>query len=70
MDQAIIGYHQDEINDWVAELQCGHYQHIRHKPPWINREWVINEVGRNSKLGEYLFCKKCQEGVPKDNIIN
>jgi hypothetical protein len=66
MKQNIIGYHQDELDDWVAELQCGHYQHVRHNPPWTNREWVSSAEGRGNKLGEVLFCKKCIEGAPKD----
>lgn len=66
MKQAICHYHQDEFDDWVAELNCGHYQHVRHNPPWIERPWVISEAGRLSKIGEVLECKKCDEGVPKD----
>jgi hypothetical protein len=34
MKQKIVGFHQDEHADWVAELQCGHTQHVRHHPPW------------------------------------
>jgi hypothetical protein len=68
MNRAIIGYHQDELNDWVAELTCGHNQHVRHNPPWINRNWVITVEGRLSKLGETLICKKCIEGTAKDNL--
>ena len=37
MQQAIAGYHQDEHHDWVAELACGHYQHVRHQPPLAER---------------------------------
>ena len=66
MQQAIIGFHQDELNDWVAELICGHNQHTRHSPPWVNRPWVINEQGRNAMLGEILNCKKCDEGAERD----
>lgn len=66
MNQAIIGYHQDEFNDWVAELACEHYQHIRHNPPWTNRGWAMTKKGRDAKLGEQLFCKKCEESAPKD----
>jgi hypothetical protein len=25
MKQSIIGYHQDDENDWVAQLECGHH---------------------------------------------
>ena len=66
--QSIVAYHQDEENDWVAELVCGHYQHVRHNPPWINRSWVITEAGRTSKLGYQLKCKKCVVGAPKDKV--
>lgn len=67
MKQPIKGYHKDEHDDWVAELQCGHFQHVRHKPPFINRPWVETVEGRKSKLGEKLNCIKCDEGAPKDS---
>ena len=66
MQQKIIGYHQDEEQDWVARLACGHFQHVRHKPPFINRPWAISLVGRESMLGYELGCKKCDEGAVKD----
>ncbi|NQY87726.1 MAG: DUF3565 domain-containing protein [Colwellia sp.] len=66
MNQSITGYHKDEENDWVAELLCGHFQHVRHNPPFINRPWVVTEAGRNSMLGYELNCKKCDLGDPKD----
>lgn len=66
MQQPIVGYHRDEENDWVAELACGHNQHVRHNPPWINRPWVVTEAGRQAKLGMQLNCKKCDEGAPRD----
>lgn len=37
MQQAIIGFHLDEEDHWVADLVCGHAQHVRHNPPWQNR---------------------------------
>jgi len=66
MNQAITGYHKDDDNDWVAELICGHFQHVRHNPPFINRPWVITPEGRYSMLGHELTCKKCDTGDPKD----
>jgi len=66
MKQAITGYHKDEAHDWVAELYCGHFQHVRHNPPWMSRPWVITCDGRNSMLGQQLNCKKCDEGAPED----
>lgn len=64
MQQAIVGFHQDEENHWVAELACGHGQHVRHNPPWQNRPWVITEQGRKEKLGVMLECKKCDDENP------
>jgi len=59
MHQPIIGFHLDEQDDWVADLQCGHGQHVRHQPPMTNRPWVLKEEGRKQQLGETLNCKKC-----------
>lgn len=66
MKQPIVGYHRDDANDWVAELDCGHFQHVRHDPPWSNREWVTTKHGRESMLGFELGCKKCDHGEPVD----
>jgi hypothetical protein len=60
-ERRIIGFHQDELGDWVAEFDCGHGQHMRHNPPWTNRPWVLSEEGRASRLGTMLVCKRCQE---------
>lgn len=57
--QTIIGFHQDEHLDWVADLLCGHTQHVRHNPPWELRQWVVSDEGRRQHLGTTLFCKKC-----------
>ena len=61
MTRAIIGFHKDENDDWVADLECGHTQHVRHRPPWQNRPWVITEEGRAKFLGHPLNCKKCDD---------
>lgn len=66
MNSAITGFHQDEAGDWVAELACGHYQHVRHDPPWTSRPWVITPQGRESMIGHQLDCKKCTAGAPRD----
>jgi hypothetical protein len=57
----IIGFHKDEHGDWVADLECGHGQHVRHRPPWERRPWVTAEEGRKEHLGHKLDCKKCEE---------
>jgi len=66
MDQPIVGYHQDEERHWVAELACGHNQHVRHDPPWMNRPWVTTPEGRAAVLGRTLNCRKCDAGAPPD----
>ena len=66
MKQNIVGFHLDAEQDWVAELACGHNQHVRHRPPWILRPWVVTEEGRRSMLGTQLECKKCDVGAPLD----
>lgn len=60
MQRRIIGFHQDEAHDWVAELECGHTQHVRHDPPWQVRQWVITAAGRVSRLGTMLECRDCE----------
>jgi hypothetical protein len=57
----IAGFHQDENGDWVADLECGHGQHVRHNPPWLSRPWVTTPEGRTAHLGRELDCKKCGE---------
>ena len=37
MLRPIDGFHQDEEGHWVAELRCGHGQHVRHAPPFWQR---------------------------------
>lgn len=64
--QGMVAYHLDEENHWVAELACGHFQHVRHDPPIVTRPWVLTEAGRTSMLGYELNCKKCDAGAPKD----
>ncbi|MDQ3711008.1 MAG: DUF3565 domain-containing protein [Acidobacteriota bacterium] len=61
MKRKIVGFDKDNESDWRAELDCGHFQHVRHKPPLVSREWVSTELGRQEKLGAELNCKKCDE---------
>jgi hypothetical protein len=68
MKQPITGFHLDDENHWVAELACGHFQHVRHNPPWSSRPWVLTEESRAGMLGFCLNCKKCDAGAPPDEI--
>jgi hypothetical protein len=66
MNRRIIGFDQDDIGDWRAKLECGHYQHVRHQPPLRTREWVLTEAGRDSMIGAQLKCLKCDEKTERD----
>lgn len=66
MKRSIVGFHPDEEGHWVAQLACGHNQHVRHKPPWALRPWVLTPEGRAAVLGEMLNCVKCDAGAPAD----
>lgn len=66
--RAIVGYHPDpdDAQQWVAELECGHNQHVRHTPPMVERPWTTTAEGRASKVGRRLPCVKCVAGAPRD----
>ena len=57
----IVGFHTDDEGHWVAELACGHTQHVRHDPPWQTRPWVTTADGRARFIGAELACKRCEE---------
>ncbi|MCU7247736.1 DUF3565 domain-containing protein [Pseudomonas koreensis] len=64
----ITGFHQDEDGHWVAELSCGHTQHLRHLPPWQSRAWVLDPVQRIEKIGQPFDCGWCAQGSVSDNL--
>lgn len=57
----IVGFHTDEHAHWVADLECGHTQHVRHEPPLVTRTWVLTVEGRASFLGTTLHCTRCAQ---------
>ncbi len=59
MQRPITGYGIDDRGDWYAVLDCGHRQHVRHRPPFSNRPWAATRAGRESKLGALLECVRC-----------
>jgi hypothetical protein len=67
VDRAIIGFHRDEAGHWVADLECGHTRHVRHEPPWQNREWVLTSEGRERFLGARLRCVVCEQEQTGEN---
>lgn len=62
MKRRIIWFQKDEVGDWVAVMEiCGHTQHMRHNPPFVERPWVLTAEGREQFLGFELDCKECEE---------
>ena len=59
MKRMIASFHLDELGAWVADLDCGHGQHVRHRPPFVSRPWVTTDVGRKAMLGTELDCVRC-----------
>jgi hypothetical protein len=60
----MTGFWRDDDGDWVAYLDCGHRQHVRHRPPFQDRAWVQTEEGRASRMGGLLECPLCERGEP------
>ncbi len=62
MDRSIVSFHLDPEGEWVAELDCGHRQHVRHRPPFQVRPWVLDEEERAARVGTPLNCPLCDRG--------
>ena len=62
VQRAIVGFHQDDEGEWVAELVCGHQQHVRHRPPFFPEPWVLEPEGRDERVGAPLECLLCEQG--------
>ncbi len=60
MKGKILDFHQDNVGNWVADLQCGHRHHLRHQPPWTTRQWVLTAEGRKRFIGSKLHCRECE----------
>ena len=57
--RTIDGFHRDDDGDWVAELSCLHGQHVRHRPPFVDRAWVLTEGGRRERIDTDIDCPLC-----------
>jgi len=64
VERTVVGWHQDAQGEWVAELACGHQQHVRHRPPFQVRPWVLEAEGRRQSLGTPRECPLCDEKMP------
>ncbi len=65
VERRIVGFHQDHEGHWVADLECGHTQHVRHNPPWQVRPWVTTAAGRARFIGVRLSCVPCASGISR-----
>jgi hypothetical protein len=61
MQRRITGFTTDDEGHWVALLDCGHRQHMRHRPPFERRAWVTTPEGRASRLGIAVNCRRCED---------
>jgi tellurite methyltransferase len=68
MQSVITGFHEDEADDWVAELSCGHTQHMRHRPPWQTRAWITNPSERAARIGQKIDCSLCDMPVLPEGV--
>ena len=59
MNREITGFLLDDQGDWIAELSCGHQQHVHHRPPFQIRPWVVDAESRRSRVGSSLSCPLC-----------
>jgi hypothetical protein len=51
----------DEPGAWIADLECGHAQHVRHQPPFQERPWVLTAPGRARFVDAEVECPLCEE---------
>ena len=69
MERAIVGFRQDESGDWVADLDCHHGQHVRHRPPLWPRPWIESAAGRAEHVGTVLDCPPCDRAELPDGLV-
>lgn len=63
-ERAIVGFRLDADGHWIADLACGHSQHMRHRPPFVERAWVVTAAGRAAKIGTRIDCRLCTVEEP------
>ena len=68
MIRTIVGFRQDDAGDWIAALACLHRQHIRHKPRFLERSWVMDASERAARLGSDWDCPLCDRAEPPEGL--
>lgn len=69
MERPIVTFGQDDEGVPLAWLSCGHTQHVRHNPPFVNRAWILTEEGRARMLGQPLNCVRCDALELPDHFV-
>lgn len=70
VERRIVGFRVDEEGDWVAELECHHRQHVRHRPPLFPRQWVLTAAGRAEHIGTRIDCPPCDRAeLPAELVV-
>jgi tellurite resistance-related uncharacterized protein len=69
MRRTIEGFHQDDEGEWVAELSCLHGQHVRHRPPFQDRAWVVGPEGRAERIGAPIECPLCDRAELPEGLV-
>ncbi len=69
MIRTIDAFVVDDVGDWVAELSCLHRQHVRHRPPFWDRPWVLTAEGRDSRVGSDIDCPLCDRPELPDGLV-
>jgi len=68
MKRAIVGFHKDRFQEWVAELECGHELQMKHNPPYMECRWIGTGKGRQEHIGDTVECVDCDMPVMPDNL--
>lgn len=68
MERRIVDFGIDEAGDRFARLDCGHRQHVRHRPPFVERAWTETEEGRAGMIGAALDCVRCDRLEMPDGV--
>jgi tellurite resistance-related uncharacterized protein len=63
VERTITGFRLDALGEWIAELDCGHDQHIRHRPPFEIRPWIRSAKERLARLESKRDCPLCDRAV-------
>ncbi|MCU7959108.1 MAG: DUF3565 domain-containing protein, partial [gamma proteobacterium symbiont of Bathyaustriella thionipta] len=69
MQRAIVDFSTDEKDEPIAWLNCGHPQHVRHEPPFVNRPWVLQPETRQQMLGQSLNCVRCDAAEWPQTVV-